>query len=593
MSVKISRNEISSFKGDVLPIYLTDGDGIVGGAEWSVEGDCVGIKVYPSGVLATLLCEGKGTVTAALNGENYTAEVTVTPAVTVNEGDTLKFFRADLHDHMTEVGTTEPFRARQTEFPSDYLEQIRADGRLDASVITDHSCLLNDELFYRGFTDTERAQPLDTVIFPGSESSMDIIVRDKYGYDRCRGGEIVILNSDSYFCVGKNGNGWDDVFENQSTSPYSIAILAHPQIIAWSPYGMYGFRLDKYNTEKHRELIKYVEIGNGGIRASNEINELVYSTALDNGFYVSTTCSSDSHGPKWGFDVFPGKTMIMAKAKTKADFHDALMNRRVYASESGSVMINYSVNGVRAPARSLPEATSYHFRVELDTIEPTSANIPDYFEVISDYGRVIKTVRCRNIPVLEFDIEAPDARYFYLRIVDWDGKRTWSVPVMTGRAPDLFPTDLKELDKTSFTAVDEKGNDASVIVNGDPSQIWRGLDSRHSFVIDMKTVHTLRAIGHVPRRLIRDEMRKLGLYDINAIAELPCVFRLSVSEDGVSYVQMPERPFRAFSEEEIIPFAPVKARYVKLEILNNAGDNCESPSYRGKNLAIAEINLYE
>jgi hypothetical protein len=256
-------------------------------------------------------------------------------------------------------------------------------------------------------------------------------------------------------------------------------------------------------------------------------------------------------------------------------------------------MINYSVNGVRAPARSLPEATSYHFKVELDTFEPTSANIPDYFEVISDYGRVIKTVRCRNIPVLEFDIEAPKARYFYLRIVDWDGKRTWSVPVMTGRAPDTFPTDLKELDKTSFTAVDEKGNDASVIVNGDPSQIWRGLDSRHSFVIDMKSVHTLRAIGHVPRRLIRDEMRKLGLYDINAIAELPCVFRLSVSEDGESYAQVSERPFRAFSEEEIIPFEPTNARYVKLEILSNAGDNCESPSYRGKNLAIAEINLYE
>ena len=99
MSVRISRNEITSFRGDVLPIYLTDGEAVIGGAEWSVEGECVGIKAYPSGVLATLLCEGRATVTATLNGEKYTAEVTVTPAVTVNGGDTLSFFRADLHDH--------------------------------------------------------------------------------------------------------------------------------------------------------------------------------------------------------------------------------------------------------------------------------------------------------------------------------------------------------------------------------------------------------------------------------------------------------------------------------------------------------------
>jgi hypothetical protein len=166
------------------------------------------------------------------------------------------------------------------------------------------------------------------------------------------------------------------------------------------------------------------------------------------------------------------------------------------------------------------------------------------------------------------------------------------VPVLTGRAPDVTPHDLSLIDGSTFTAVDEKGNDATVIVNGDPTQLWQGMYSRHSFVIDMKKIRTVRAIGHVPRRLIRDEMRRLGLHDVNAIAEFPCVFKLFASEDGENYVQVLDRVFRSFSEEEIIPFAPVNARYFKLEILNNAGDNCENVAYRCKNLTVAQINMY-
>jgi hypothetical protein len=265
---------------------------------------------------------------------------------------------------------------------------------------------------------------------------MDIIVRDKYGYDRCRGGEIVILNSDSYFCVGKNGNGWDDVFENQSTSPYSIAILAHPQIIAWSPYGMYGFRLDKYNTERHEELIKYVEIGNGGIRASNEINELVYSTALDNGFYVSTTCSSDSHGPQWGYHRFPGKTVIMASERSREAFFDAINNNRMYGTESGNVKLRYTVNGKAAPA-DLDYANTYRFHVELSYFTKDEMTVPVECAVISDGGKtLLKTTNISSS--FDFEIQSDTARYFYLRFVDSEGKRTWSMPVWTGRKFDKY-----------------------------------------------------------------------------------------------------------------------------------------------------------
>ena len=95
MSVYISKKEIASFKGDVLPLYLTDGEKIVRSAKSSVDGEAVIIKEYDSGALVTLLKEGVATINATLDGKEYSCTVTVEPSVSVNDTDTLSFFRAD------------------------------------------------------------------------------------------------------------------------------------------------------------------------------------------------------------------------------------------------------------------------------------------------------------------------------------------------------------------------------------------------------------------------------------------------------------------------------------------------------------------
>ena len=176
----------------------------------------------------------------------------------------------------------------------------------------------------------------ELVVFPGCECDVTVMEDDRYGIPIKRSGEIVCINSDDY----EECTSWEEFYDAVAKKPYPICVLAHPQIVGFSKKGLWDFKLSENNTETMKHAVKLIEMGDGSNRQSNQIHELSYSVALDNGFKVSTTCSSDSHGPKWGFDVFPGKTMIMAKAKTKADFHDALMNRRVYASESGSVMIN-------------------------------------------------------------------------------------------------------------------------------------------------------------------------------------------------------------------------------------------------------------
>ena len=86
---------------------------------------------------------------------------------------------------------------------------------------------------------------------------------------------------------------------------------------------VWNFSLEKNNTPALRRMVKLVEVGNGGDRKSNLINEYVYSVALDNGFRVSTCCSSDSHGPVWGYGAFPGKTVLMAPEKSREAFLDA------------------------------------------------------------------------------------------------------------------------------------------------------------------------------------------------------------------------------------------------------------------------------
>lgn len=599
MNIKLSHTHIESFCGNVLPLYLEcDSDISKAQIKWSTDNsDVVALRTFAGddpfsfnhGVLLTLMKPGCATVSAVLEGEAYKCEISVREMKRAQPGDKLEHFAGDLHDHTTKIHNHDDYATRESEFQIDYINSVKEDGRLAFSVITDHVIVNNDRDFFRDFTDIELAEPNDITIIPGSEAVVDATSRDRYDLLYKTSGEILVLNSNTYLFAPT----WEDFFTGMADSPFAVCVLCHPYGISNYYPGIGGFALERNACPELQALINGVEMGNGGIRSGNAVFEYVYSLALDNGFCVSPTSSSDCHGPKWGYDVWPGKTVIMAYEKSKEAFLDALWARRFYATESGNIKLTYSVNGHTAPC-TVPLTDTYKFHIEVSYFHDDPTTTPTVCRVMSDYGRILAEYRNVDFSSFDFEIKSNSARYFYLRFADEGKRRTWSVPVWTGRAFDEpQKTPPAPLDKTGFTAVElESGKDASVLVCDDPRKPWSSELCTATYVIDMKKEQTFSAFGHYAPYEIRQELTKTGIAPHVALSRLVSRYELSESSDGINYTKFCEGQIREFSGEEIIRFEPQKARYIKFRVISTTGAEWRH-EFADSPIKIGELSVFE
>ena len=596
MSIRLSKDHIDSFCGNVLPLRLLSEQPLAGRpVRWQAEGDAVALRTFDQeaefpfsdGVLVTLMKPGKACISAELDGTRYDCTIRVRPMRCAAPGEPLDYFIGDFHDHTTTEHNHARFAARETGFPIDVITQIRDEGKLDFHVISDHAVTLNPRDFFRGFTDEEAAQPMDLIVFPGSESEVTAVETDRYGYAHKNSGEIVTVNAANFSGV----TSWAEFYRDLSGSPFAVCALAHPQIIGWSVPGIWNFSLHKNNAPELKRMVKMVEMGNGGDRESNLLNEYTYSVALDNGFRVSTTCSSDCHGPAWGYDAFPGKTIVMAYAKSKEAFLDAMMHNRVYACESGNLKLKYTVNGTPAPGDIAP-ANSYDFHLEVDCFHEDASTLPVKCQLISDGGKTLYAFEGEPFSRLDFSVFSEDASYFYLRLTDSMGRKTWSPPVFTGRAHrESAAADLIPIEKTDLTARDEMtGSDASPLLCDDPLKIWTAESGRASLLIDMQRVLRIAGVSHYPFPVLRHLLN--GRPESRILAEFPSEYRISVSTDGAEYAECAAGIFRIFGGEEMIGFEPQEARYIRIEILSTVGAASGLPAYANVPLSISEITVY-
>ena len=598
MERRLSRERIESFAGDVLPLRLLGGEAY--GKEpvtWTCAGDCVQITSFAGeapgsftdGVLLTLLAPGEAVVTAALEGREYRCGVSVREMKTAASGKTLEYFIGDLHDHTTMEHGTEAFRIRQEGFPIDYICQVRDEGKLDFCVVSDHGELLNDREFFRGFAEGEDAGLTKLILFPGCESEVSPLETDRYGIVHKNAGEIVTFNAASYAGV----DSWEEFFSRFDNSPFAVCCLAHPQVLGSSAKGMWNFCLDRNNSPRLREMVKLVEMGNGEDRSANLINAYVYSVALDNGFRMSPACNSDSHGPVWGYAACPGKTVVMAPERSREAFLDALRNNRVYATESGNVKLYWSVCDVAAPG-TVALTDRYEFHVEAELFHGDPDSVPVKCQVISDYGICVKTLENVDFSSLDFAVESDTARYFYLRLVDRLGRKTWSCPVWTGRPLDGRNADaLIPLDKKGFWAVEEKtGADASVLLNDDPAAVWTSRGASGSILVDMGAVQDTAGLGVYHPILEAGKLKAAGISSSEAMSHLPYEYRVSTSADGKDFEEKASGVFRIFGAESVIRFPRHDARFLRLELLSTVGANSCLAAYREAKIAVAELTVF-
>ena len=347
-----------------------------------------------------------------------------------------------------------------------------------------------------------------------------------------------------------------------------------------------------------KHAIRGLEVINGQLSEWNLMHEFTFSHALDSGFRVSPVASSDSHGPEWGYNFMKPKTVLLAKEKSREAFIDAIRNNRFYATESGNVKLRYTVNGKHAPA-DLDAATSYKFCVELDYFKDDESTHPIECTVISDYGKTLLSLNDFGNS-FEFEINSETARYFYLRFVDSNGDRTWSMPVWTGRAFDEYTEpQITPIDMSGATATDLiSGEDATLAIDGDVYTPWEGSSDKASIVIDLKEEKDIKALGLYPKMIVRPSKSReyekwLVWREPDHSAQNPTSIEIYASVDGVSYKKCADGICRMFGGENIFTFEAVKARYVRFDILSTVGSDSLPHLYGDAKCSVANLTLFE
>ena len=604
MKIRISSTNISSFAGDILPLWLiSDEDIRHADISWSVNGDAAHIRTYEKeeeafategklfgfthGVLVTLDRPGNAEVVADFRGERFVCRVLVREARHTESGR-MNYYTADLHNHTTMIHRHDELHMRSGDFQSDYVKFIKESDDIDLSVISDHADVIDQWEFFRGFVDTEEAKLMNTVILPGAESEITFIEADCYGQNHKNSGEIVTLCADNFAAT----KTYAEFLERMSSSPYLIATLAHPQVLGYDRNGIWNFCLEKHRDDGFRDVVKLVEMGDARVEERDDdlINEFIYSVALDNGYRVSTTCSSDKHEAPWGKAASCGKTIVMAPEKSKEAFIDALRSGRCYCSDSGNIKLYCEVNGKAIPC-DIPPCNSYRFHIEVDYFEKDESSVPVKCELISDYGKCIKALEGVDFSSFDFEIENSTARWFYLRFEDAKHRKTLSPPIYCGREYDKVPFgEPKAIDKARFQATELiSGTDASIIINDDPLTAFETDRGTAEILIDMKEEREISAFGHYPYRLLRQNHSNTA----DIVASFVGEYSISLSSDGESFKTVAEGAIRVYGGEVIIRFSTQKARFVKFAVKSNVGKMIGYEKYANAGLRIGELTIFE
>lgn len=593
--MRLSRNEISTFAGDVLPIRLTDEGRELHSAEirWECRGEAIALRTFENGkhafsdgALILALREGEGEVIATLDGVECRATVTVRKMK--EYAGELRYFLGDLHDHTSQNHKPDEFATQKYGRIEDYLDQINRDGKLDFSVISDHAEVTNDALFFRGFELTRGGEYDNVITLAGAESEILYCEYDRFGIKHRLSGEMVTLNSAGYTC----STDFETLERELSPSPAPVAIFAHPHVVGYSTNGIWDFDYKRRATPALLRAVRGIEMGNGADRGENLLHEYAISAALDAGFRVSTTCASDSHGPDWSYDSMPGKTVIMAYERSREALIDALRSNRFYATESGNVRLAYTVNGRLAPA-DLPITDSYDFHVEISYFKEDGDSRIDELMVISDHGDCLLSLDVSGKKTVEFTVRSDSARYFYLRLIDRCGRKTWSPPVWCGREFDKEPLPpLSPIDMSRVRAFAE-GREIPELINGNPYESTLFDAPRCEVTLDLGRVRTVSALGYYPHLVLRSKEKGKSWKTSDESAGIVSHYAILLSEDGENYREVKKGVFSSLGIESILYFGEQKARFVRFLSLATVGTSSRLPAYEKSPARIANLSLFQ
>jgi len=215
-------------------------------------------------------------------------------------------------------------------------------------------------------------------------------------------------------------------------------------------------------------------------------------------------------------------------------------------------------------------------------------------QVMSDRGVTLLDLD-RPGEVLDFTLTAPDAHYFYLRLLDDSGRKTWSCPVWTGK-PFTKKREKKRvpLDKKNMCVYDRVSQKAvPTVICDDPLTPWHSECTTADLIFDLGKETRVSAVSHYPKWLEGALMKQEGLQHYDKVKQFPSAYRISTSLDGENFQFVTCGSFRIFGGEETISFPAVRAKKIRLEILSTVGKAWEREEFADATLAIGEITLWK
>lgn len=586
--MKLTKTSVRSFVGDVLSLGVSEAEGEV--FLTCSDASLARVRALGGGMFLIILTkEGDGTLTVTAGEERKTVPLRVRPAFVSDPQGPFRVYCGDLHTHTSySDGSLTPY---------DAFRQVKEEGILDFFTISDHAELEDDTEFFRTFDAAESICADGSLIaFPGCESEIDLFGKNAIGGNQNDGGEIVTVNTEGYSWAAD----WDTFFSQIGTNPLGFASIAHPQVMGGGFKCIWNaFDLEHATTERTRRLIHGIETYNEK-GESNLVNERAYSVALDCGYRISPIGGSDNHSPVFGKKMCYSMTFLYAEKKSKDAFLDAFRNARTYCAENANVRLWYTANGF-APASTLPLTDTYTF--EVDTA-PYFEDRPEdrtvLAEVISDYGTVLASERVD--PTAEhfsLTVHSDTARYFYLRLFDARGRRTWSSPVFCGREYDPCPKAPftgRAIPADGFSVCSATaGTGAENVLIPDPTCCYVSEKTEAELTVDMGRVRTLRGVGifHNIYDPTIDESKYFHYSHAPLYAKMVSRYEIETSADGVTYLPAQGAQIRLFGCEHVAAFAPRAARYVRFRALASVGADGRNPAYQIMPVSIGTLRFYE
>lgn len=266
-------------------------------------------------------------------------------------------------------------------------------------------------------------------------------------------GHINTFNTEGF--VSRNNTELNSKANDAGMRAYYALLKLHPESISqfnhpgttfgnFSGYAYYDPIVD--------ERISLIEVGNGegaigsgGYFPSYE----QYDMALDKGWHVAPTNNQDNHKALWG-NANTARTVAYTNDFTTEGIYQALKDMRVYATEDANLDIVYTLNGEQLGTilDTVPATAAF----EVDAKNIAGNNKVKSIAIITNGGvEAYKQNYGTTDATLNYVMEAPMAGYYYIRVVQEDGRTAVTAPVWLGKADNVGISELTSSAPTPVT----------------------------------------------------------------------------------------------------------------------------------------------